>query len=169
MFKVADLEDRYGIVRSGIYTRLKRLNIVPRRIGRNTYLDEVQLDLMDRLDDFLARGGTMEEFAVLEGVSDNNLPLQVSGLECFQALEEACQQHWLLATSQVATLLQISPTNIDEHLPRFSDGGFSFTRQGQRLSGEAAWRVTKEEMCSCDRTNEFCRKQRLTNETSPAG
>lgn len=138
LVKVSDLEARYGTVRSNVYTRMTKLGIRPTRRGRHSYLNAEQLQQMDELNRFIQDGGTISEFT-------QTLPPTVGavGLECFHALEEACRQSWLLGTSQLAGLLGVSPSVIDEATGQFSDAGFVFKTQGNRLSGETAWSVEK--------------------------
>jgi len=52
-YPIKQLPDRYGIARSAVYVRMKRLNITPHTQGNRSYLDASQLDLMDDLHDFL--------------------------------------------------------------------------------------------------------------------
>ena len=64
-------------------------------------------------------------------------------LAYFEDLERAAQNGWLLSTSEVAYLLDLSPSTIQKQGDRFSEAGFIFTRAGYRNQGEVAWRVSK--------------------------
>jgi hypothetical protein len=64
-------------------------------------------------------------------------------LAYFETLERACQNGWLLRTSEVAYLLDIPPSALREYGDRFSEAGFVFTKAGYRAPGEVAWRVSK--------------------------
>lgn len=62
MFPTNKLLEKYGIVRSVLYGRLKALNIKPIRQGKRTYITDDQLQLMDDLHAHLKSGRTKEEF-----------------------------------------------------------------------------------------------------------
>lgn len=143
MHKVNDLDKRYSTARSNIYVRLKKLGISPQRIGRNACISDEQLALMDRLDQFIKGGGTIPEFLVDEGMELQLPQVKDRILDCFRHLDEACLKGWLLGSSQLAALLNVPPSAIDQQNPQFADGGFLFRRQGERLSGETAWQVIK--------------------------
>ena len=63
-YPLKQLPDRYGIARSAVYVRMKRLNITPHTQGNRSYLDASQLDLMDDLHDFLTEDSsrTIDDF-----------------------------------------------------------------------------------------------------------
>lgn len=68
---------------------------------------------------------------------------QADPLGYFQILETAVQKGWLLSTSEVAKLLDLSQTEVQGYGDSFFEAGFIFRRSGYRKNGEAAWRVTK--------------------------
>ncbi|HEY9738199.1 MAG TPA: hypothetical protein V6D06_18030 [Trichocoleus sp.] len=61
----------------------------------------------------------------------------------YHDLEEAARNGWLLKTSEIAYLLDLSPEEIQRCGDRFQDAGFVFTRVGFRSRGEGAWQVSK--------------------------
>src|SRR4028119_1816669 len=61
-FPVSELQHRYNIVRSAVYTRLEALNIKPEKQGGRAYVNGEQLKLLDALDDHIEKGGTTAEF-----------------------------------------------------------------------------------------------------------
>lgn len=61
-FPVSELQHRYKIVRSAVYTRLEALNIKPEKQGGRAYINGEQLKLLDALDDHIEKGGTTAEF-----------------------------------------------------------------------------------------------------------
>lgn len=61
-FPVSELQHRYKIVRSAVYTRLEALNIKPEKQGGRAYVDGEQLKLLDALDEHIEKGGTTAEF-----------------------------------------------------------------------------------------------------------
>jgi len=63
-YPIKQLPDRYGIARSAVYVRMKRLNIVPHTQGNRSYINASQLDLMDDLHDFLTEDSsrTIDDF-----------------------------------------------------------------------------------------------------------
>ncbi|NEU84118.1 MarR family transcriptional regulator [Nostoc sp. UIC10630] len=60
---VAQLPDKYGIVKSVIYDRINRLGIKPTKIGNKSYVSGEQLELLDQLDAHMKAGGSMADFA----------------------------------------------------------------------------------------------------------
>ncbi|MFZ4639102.1 MAG: hypothetical protein ACOYMP_01695 [Nodosilinea sp.] len=68
---------------------------------------------------------------------------QADPLGYFQILETAVQKGWLLSTSEVAKLLDISQIEVQGYGDSFFEAGFIFRRSGYRKNGEVAWRVTK--------------------------
>lgn len=61
-FPVSELQHRYKIVRSAVYTRLEALNIKPEKQGGRAYVNGEQLKLLDALDEHIEKGGTTSEF-----------------------------------------------------------------------------------------------------------
>lgn len=59
---VNQLTERYGLVRSAVYTRMDALGIKPERIGNKSYVNADQIRLLDELHEFIQRGGTTAEF-----------------------------------------------------------------------------------------------------------
>jgi hypothetical protein len=64
-------------------------------------------------------------------------------LAYFEALERACQNGWLLSTSEISLLLDLSPEEIRSYGTCFTEAGFVFTHAGYRARGESAWKITK--------------------------
>lgn len=141
---MAELEIRYGIVRSRVYGRFEKLKIKPQRMGRNSFITESELVLMDGLHTHIKGGGTTAEFLTRLGIAQP-ISLADRALDCFRVLEEACKQQWLLGSSQLGPLLGVSAAKIERFEGSFSDGGFEFCREGSRLTGEAATVLT---LCS---------------------
>ena len=62
LIPVSQLPSRYSINRSVVYTRLKELKIKPQKIGKQSYINPTELDLLDKLDKHLKNGGITSEF-----------------------------------------------------------------------------------------------------------
>ncbi|MFM7527100.1 MAG: hypothetical protein ACKO63_01160 [Nodosilinea sp.] len=75
----------------------------------------------------------------------NGLAALPSGdqLNYFDRLEAAAQNGWLLSTTEVGDLLDLSPAEIEGSGDDFFEAGFIFRRSGYRKNGQVAWRVTK--------------------------
>ncbi|TVQ45051.1 MAG: hypothetical protein EA365_08770 [Gloeocapsa sp. DLM2.Bin57] len=71
-FPVQQLSSRYGIGRSQVYSRLNQLGITPHSINRKSYLTIAELERLDDLDDYLKKGGTIQEFINKSGVDDKS-------------------------------------------------------------------------------------------------
>lgn len=59
---VQELQVRYGIKRSAVSSRLKRLKVKPVKDGRHTYISPEQLELLDALNTHIKNGGTSNDF-----------------------------------------------------------------------------------------------------------
>ena len=81
--------------------------------------------------------------AVVEEVVKRLLPKTGSRLSYLRELEEACEKGWLLSTSELADLLELSPKTLAAYGQHFEDAGFVFTRAGTRKGGEIAWAIDK--------------------------
>lgn len=62
------LEERYGIVRSALYTRISALKIKPKRVGNRAFVTKEQLQLLDDLHAHIQAGGTTAEFLEANGI-----------------------------------------------------------------------------------------------------
>lgn len=71
-------------------------------------------------------------------------PPQPDPFAYFETLEKAARNEWLLRTSEIADLLDLSLSEMKHYGDRFSEAGFTFTKAGYRSGGEDAWRVSKE-------------------------
>jgi hypothetical protein len=65
---VNQLMDRYGLVRSAVYTRLNALGIEPEKVGNRSYVNSKQLQLLDELHQFIQAGGQTAEFLEMKGI-----------------------------------------------------------------------------------------------------
>jgi lambda repressor-like predicted transcriptional regulator len=73
LIPVSQLPSRYSINRSVVYTRLKELKIKPQKIGKQSFINATELDLLDKLDKHLKNGGITSEFlATNSSVQDEN-------------------------------------------------------------------------------------------------
>lgn len=179
---VAQLPDRYRLVRSAVYTRMEALGIETEKVGNKAYINAEQLRLLDNLHEFIQAGGTTAEFIESRGLQRRKDPTNPGGLSTgsssglstgqldisqifnalsdfaaklqpprpepdrlayFEKLERAAQTGWLLRTSEVAELLNLSVAEMQLYGDRFSEAGFVFTKAGYRSGGEIAWRVSK--------------------------
>jgi hypothetical protein len=89
----------------------------------------------------LAGAGQLLSLLADQSVEQSDKQSTIHWTERLRFLEEACQNKWLLSTSQLAELLGISSHTLTsfQNCDRY---GFSFTRSG--LNGvEIAWRITK--------------------------
>ena len=75
-----------------------------------------------------------------------NLPALASSsdpLAYYESLEKAASNGWKLRTSELASLLKLTPKEINSYGQTFYEAGFVFNRAGFRSGGETAWRVSK--------------------------
>lgn len=90
----------------------------------------------------LAQPGVL--VAVVEAIVKRLVPAAGSRLNYLRELEEAYEKGWLLSTSEVASLLRLSPKTIRAYGAEFKDAGFVFVRAGVRKGGEIAWSIDKK-------------------------
>ena len=91
--------------------------------------------------------------ALVEAVVKRLVPSSGSRLSYLRELEEAYEKGWLLSTSEIASLLGLSPKTIREYGKEFEDAGFVFTRAGTRKRGEIAWAIGKKEEFDVSKNN----------------
>jgi hypothetical protein len=79
--------------------------------------------------------------AIAAAMSKNQPP--TDPFAYYKLLEQAARTNWLLKTSEVAKLLDLSSAEVLAFGDRFTDAGFVFTHAGYRANGEVAWTVSK--------------------------
>ncbi len=77
---------------------------------------------------------------ILEGITAKLAP-PLSPLAELEALERAYEKHWILSTSQLASLLKLSPKTLVSS-QTFERHGFIFTR-ADKVGAEIGWKVDK--------------------------
>lgn len=89
---------------------------------------------------------------LIEALASRLIPMIASQLKpahdplaSLRGLEEAYRNQWLLSTSELAQLLNLSPKTVRSYGEQFSDAGFVFTRAGTRKRGEVAWEIGKRQ------------------------
>lgn len=84
--QVSQLEDRYNLARSAVYTRLDALGIKPEKIGNKAYINAEQIGLLDDLHQFIKAGGNTPEFLDRRGLTkpEKTSSGQSSGLSSVQ-------------------------------------------------------------------------------------
>lgn len=102
--------------------------------GQSSGLSPVQSDM---LPGFMA--------ALAAEMASRLQPPAPSGkpLDRYRELEDAARNGWQLRTSEIAELLDLSISEIQQYGDRFYDAGFVFTQVGYRSQGEVAWKVSK--------------------------
>jgi hypothetical protein len=82
-------------------------------------------------------GLVSEIFARLGGIPEQDR------FAYLERLEDAAQNGWLLSSSELADLFDVSPSDIENSGDSFAEAGFIFKRAGRRRNGETAWKITK--------------------------
>ena len=66
--KTRQVAERYGIEYSSLHNRMNKLGIKPTKEGRESFLSGSDIELLDRLHDFLSvSGNTFKDFVIEEG------------------------------------------------------------------------------------------------------
>ncbi len=168
---VAQLPARYSITRSVVYDRLNDLEIKSERQGNKAYINAEQLDLLDRLHEYIQAGGITADFIASARQSGSQSARQSgsqSGLQ--SAGQMALDAQALTVLGEMMTRFVPAPdplANLRAIQEACDQGwwlstsqlapllgvkslsgqiieryGFRFTRMG-RNGAESAWRVEK--------------------------
>lgn len=102
-FPTKSLRERYGIAKSVVYNRLDTLGIKPQRQGNRSYINALQLTLMDDLNSHLKAGGRTEEFVQQCLVNGRIIPAQTEAMITQAQVCEmsASQPQSLAATDEI--------------------------------------------------------------------
>jgi DNA-binding transcriptional regulator YiaG len=135
--------ERYGCENnySTFHNRMVKLGIKPERRGRQSFLNQQQIQLLDRLDEHLRTGGTFGNFIIEEGATVP-MPKNTSSMELV-----ASNSHSIVSTGNigdieiVAALQSIANANHDiltpqKRLKEAAEDGFVLTtEQVSRIVG----------------------------------
>ena len=135
--------ERYGCEKnySTFHNRMVKLGIKPERRGRQSFLSQQQIQLLDRLDEHLRTGGTFGNFIIEEGATVP-MPKNSSSMELV-----ASSGHSIVSTGSigdieiVAALQAVASANYDiltpqKRLKEAAEDGFVLTtEQVSRIVG----------------------------------
>ena len=135
--------ERYGCENnySTFHNRMVKLGIKPERRGRQSFLSQEQIQLLDRLDEHLRTGGTFGNFIIEEGATIP-MPKNSSSMELV-----ASNSHSIVSTGSigdmeiVAALQAVASANYDVLTPQkrlkeaAEDGFVLTTEQVSRIVG----------------------------------
>ena len=134
--------ERYGCDNySTFHNRMVKLGIKPERRGRQSFLSQQQIQLLDRLDEHLRTGGTFGNFIIEEGATVP-MPKNTSSMELI-----ASNSHSIVSTGSivdmeiVAALQAVANANYDVLTPQkrlkeaAEDGFVLTTEQVSRIVG----------------------------------
>jgi hypothetical protein len=163
-YPVSELTNRYNIGKQAVYNRLEALKIKPSKQSNRSYISGYQLQVLDRLHQHIASGGTMADFEAsitsssLSPVDSldtssgltrtDDLVMLVERIAAairptteplahWEQLEKAVTHNWLLTSADVKRVIGVKPKG--EYFPR---GSFTFIRSGT-IGNQTAWRVVK--------------------------
>ncbi len=167
---VKDLTNRYNLGRTQLYKRLEVAKVKPKKEGKQSYVYSEQIAELDRLDEHLKSGGSLENFQpslveeeiiiplVNSSVDSSLTPAAPANLETLlkaidsslqptdplateKALELAAEKGWLLSTAKVQQLIGVKPRTA-RGVSTYTRGSFSFVKSG-KIGTQTAWRVEK--------------------------
>lgn len=167
--------ERYGCESnySTFHNRMTKLRIRPERRGRQSFLNQEQIELLDRLDTHLKQGGTFSNFVIEEGEAQpltinteetritpakSIAPVAIGNAEIITALQaiastnqdilmpqktlkEAVENDYLLTTTQVSQILNMSYSTISSWKSGTRKLGFTFHKEHEGQS--VVWRVER--------------------------
>jgi hypothetical protein len=100
---------------STFHNRMTKLGIRPERRGRQSFLNQTQVELLDRLDIHLRNGGTFSNFVIEESETQ---PLQINTQETSIAETKSSALAAIGNTEIIAALHAIATTNQDILTPQ---------------------------------------------------
>ena len=138
---ISDLQDRYGLGRSGVSNRLKAANIEPEKRGKRSFVSQAQLDILDQQDMQVKTGTALvpQESIELSQIETYDLS---DLLKPYRILQEAVDKQWVLTTAIVRLLIGAKPRGRS-----YQKLGFAFDRT-DRVD---EWLVTKPHQMSAEK------------------
>jgi len=151
--------ERYGITKSTMYDRMKKIGITPVARGRRSFITVDDRDRMDRLDIYLKEGGSCEDFEptirlesgeielaskqeayadtlmLIEAISKHFKQDSADPLANQKALLFAAENRLILPSSQVKQLIGKKPSGLV-----FLWGRFQIEKTG-KVGRETGWAV----------------------------
>jgi hypothetical protein len=168
-FPVKDLQNRYNLGRTALYTRFAAANITPEKDGTRSYISGEELAELDRLDSHIKTGGKLEDFqpannqSLVVSQSQESAVNEVAPrsadnfnetLQLVEAIARHFQQqrdplqHYAALEKAIASSWLLSTSEVRSlistkpHGDRFQHGSFVFVKSG-KIGAQAAWKVLK--------------------------
>lgn len=135
--------ERYGCENnySTFHNRMVKLGIKPERRGRQSFLSQQQIQLLDRLDEHLRTGGTFGNFIIEEGATVP-IPKNTSSMELVASNSRSIVSTGSIGDMEIVAALQaVANANYDVLTPQkrlkeaAEDGFVLTTEQVSRIVG----------------------------------
>lgn len=135
--------ERYGCENnySTFHNRMVKLGIKPERRGRQSFLSQQQIQLLDRLDEHLRTGGTFANFVIEEGATTPMLK-NSSSLQLVEPSSHSITSTGSIGDMEIVAALQaVAAANYDVLTPQkrlkeaAEDGFVLTTEQVSRIVG----------------------------------
>ena len=135
--------ERYGCENnySTFHNRMVKLGIKPERRGRQSFLSQQQIQLLDRLDEHLRTGGTFGNFIIEEGATVP-MPKNTSSMELVGSNSHSIVSTGSIGDMEIVAALQaVANANYDVLTPQkrlkeaAEDGFVLTTEQVSRIVG----------------------------------
>jgi DNA-binding transcriptional regulator YiaG len=135
--------ERYGCENnySTFHNRMVKLGIKPERRGRQSFLSQQQIQLLDRLDEHLRTGGTFGNFIIEEGATVP-MPKNTSSMELVASNSHSIVSNGSIGDMEIVAALQaVANANYDVLTPQkrlkeaAEDGFVLTTEQVSRIVG----------------------------------
>ena len=128
--------ERYGCEKnySTFHNRMVKLGIKPERRGRQSFLIQQQIELLDRLDEHLRTGGTFGNFIIEEGATIP-MPKSSSSTELVASKSHSIESTRSIGDMEIVSALQsIAISNYDiltpqKRLKEAAEDGFVLTTE----------------------------------------
>ena len=139
---ISDLQDRYGLGRSGVHNRLKAANIEPEKRGKRSFVSQAQLAILDQQDMQVKSGTALVPQEPIE-LSSQIEPYDLFDLlKPYRVLQEAVDKQWVLTTAIVRLLIGAKPRGRS-----YQKLGFAF----ERTDRMDEWLVSKPHQMSAEK------------------
>ena len=112
--------ERYGCENnySTFHNRMVKLGIKPERRGRQSFLSQQQIQLLDRLDEHLRTGGTFANFVIEEGATIP-MPKSSSSMELVDSSSHSIVSTGSIGDMEIVAALQaVASANYDVLTPQ---------------------------------------------------
>ena len=139
-FPVSQLQSRFNIGKQAVYNRLDALDIKPFKEGNRSYLKPEQLELLDKLHEYVTQGGTMAEFKSQLDKVDSPLDTVDSKVDGLDALVKSNQ------SNDLELLVQVISASVEKALTSGKSKSPLWYMKELKEATEEGWLLTTSQI-----------------------